>query len=141
MGLHPYDIFGLQTLRARTDLEFHGLTLGERPIAIRLDRREVHENVLTRLATNETISLGGVEPLHYTLLSHLYFHLILEKLFAPLGSSLPPVPPERHTPAPASPAGGVFKSDKRRNRITRPVSVNFKISRRSFPESRLAVLK
>ena len=80
----------MQTLRARTDLEFHCLAFGERPIAIRLDRREVDENVLARLATDEPISLRGVKPFHYTLLSHFYFHLVFKKLFAPLGNARQP---------------------------------------------------
>src|SRR5207247_4628990 len=58
------DVCGLQSLRTAGDVELHGLTLGKRLEAVALNRREVHENVLSTLLGNEAKSLGLVEPLH-----------------------------------------------------------------------------
>src|ERR1700759_2147137 len=48
---------------ALRDLELHPLALFEGAVAIRLDRREMDENVLTTVYGNEPVSLVRVEPL------------------------------------------------------------------------------
>ena len=60
----------LQTLRALGDVEFNRLPLGERPVPVSLNRGEVHENVLTGLALDESKSLAGIEPLYCSLFFH-----------------------------------------------------------------------
>jgi hypothetical protein len=145
IGLKPYDIFSLQAFRARTDLEFHGLTLGERPVAVRLDRREVNENVFACLATDETISLGGVKPLHYTLLSHFYFHLILKEIVR--GSlRFPPADATKSRLAgtPIRLVACWWRSQKATNPehgITGVIAVNFNFPTRAFSDEACGPLK
>jgi hypothetical protein len=67
--LYLRDGFGLQALRALLDLELHKLALGKRFVSLHLNRGEMDENIFPRLALNEAISLGSVEPLHHTLFS------------------------------------------------------------------------
>jgi hypothetical protein len=66
-GLQADDVLSLKTFRSLLDFEFHCLAFVERLVPFRLDRREVHENVFTGLALNETKTLCCVEPLHCTL--------------------------------------------------------------------------
>ena len=60
---------GLQALGRVNEIEFHFLAVGERLVAITLDRREVHEDILARLLLDKAKSLAVVEPL-YRSLSH-----------------------------------------------------------------------
>ena len=62
-------ILGLQTLGALLDFELNGLAFVEALVPVSLDRREVHENIFTGLALDETITLCCVKPLDRTLLS------------------------------------------------------------------------
>jgi len=72
----PY-VFGLQALRSLRHLEFHALPFLQAAETARLDRREVHEDVLATLAADETISLGVVEPLYCSL-----FHILVQIPFS-----------------------------------------------------------
>jgi len=72
-GLESLNVGGLQPLGTADNLEFNGLTLIERAIAVRHDSGEVDENVLTSLALDETKALAGVEPLDCTLFFHRCF--------------------------------------------------------------------
>ena len=49
------------------------------PIPLRLNRREVHEDVLSVLALDKAIALGCVKPLHCTFFFHLPMFLLLLK--------------------------------------------------------------
>jgi hypothetical protein len=69
-GLERLNVGSLQALGAADNLEFNGLSLIERAIAVRLNRGEMDEYVLTRLALNKTKSLAGVKPLHCSLFFH-----------------------------------------------------------------------
>jgi hypothetical protein len=69
-GLERLNVGSLQALGAADNLEFNGLTLIERAIAVRLNGGEMDENVLTRLALDETKTLAGVKPLHCSLFFH-----------------------------------------------------------------------
>lgn len=60
------DVLGLVALRPLAHLELHVLPFRKRLIAIHLDRGEMDENVLSRLALDEAVSLCGIEPLHNT---------------------------------------------------------------------------
>src|SRR4051812_33695489 len=76
------DIRRLRALRPLRDLELDALVLLERTVAVRHDRREVHEDIgATAVLGNETKALLGVEPLDAAL-SHLFFSL--GKRYSPL---------------------------------------------------------
>ena len=68
------DVFGLEAFRPLLNLELHHLPLGQRLVAIHLNRGEMNENVLSRLALDEPIPLCCVKPLHNTLFSAQLFH-------------------------------------------------------------------
>jgi len=57
----------LQTLGPTYDLEFNGLALVERAVAIGLNRGEMDENVLSGLALDESEALARVKPLYSSL--------------------------------------------------------------------------
>src|SRR5262245_10480381 len=54
----------LETLRTAGHLELHVFALGKGLEALTLDRREVHEHVLSAFLRDESESLRLVEPLH-----------------------------------------------------------------------------
>ena len=64
-------VFSLQALRALRNVELHGLTLLQALETARLDRREVHKNILATLTADEAIAFGVVEPLHCSLFCHM----------------------------------------------------------------------
>jgi hypothetical protein len=64
------NVGSLQALGAADNLEFNGLALIERAIAVRLNSGEMDENVLAALALDESKTLAGVKPLHCTLFFH-----------------------------------------------------------------------
>src|SRR6266853_1989437 len=65
-----HDIPRLEALRAFEQIELYGLAFIQRTITVLLDGREMHKNILTGGALDESISFRPVEPLHSTLLSH-----------------------------------------------------------------------
>src|SRR5262249_36940075 len=65
----PRDVLGLVTLGSLTDFKLDGLAFGQRLVAVHLNGREVHEDILARLALDEPVALRSVEPLHHTLFS------------------------------------------------------------------------
>ena len=69
-GLQRLNVGSLQALGAADNLEFNGLALVKRAVAVRLNGGEMDENVLTALALDETKTLGGVKPLHCSLFFH-----------------------------------------------------------------------
>ena len=68
--LEADNVLGLQALRARFHLELHCLSFVQGLIPFRLYGRKVHEDILTGLALDETVTLAGVKPLHCSLFSH-----------------------------------------------------------------------
>jgi hypothetical protein len=76
-GLERLNVGSLQALGAPDNLEFNGLTLIERAIAVRLNRGEMDENVLAALALDETKAFAGVKPLHCSLFFHRCVPLII----------------------------------------------------------------
>jgi hypothetical protein len=40
----------------------------------------MHEHVFSALALNESETLGGIKPLHYTLLSQLLYFLLFDRI-------------------------------------------------------------
>src|SRR5437868_2303327 len=65
------DVLGLQTLGTLLDLEFHLRAFVQRTVAVRLDSRKVHKNVIAGGSLDESISLCGVKPLNNTFFFHL----------------------------------------------------------------------
>ena len=72
-GLERLNVGSLQALGAADNLEFNGLSLVERAIAVRLDGGEMDEHVLAALALDESKALASVKPLHCS----LFFHRIV----------------------------------------------------------------
>src|SRR5271169_4596058 len=64
------DVARLKAFGAFEQIELHGLTLVERAVAVLLNGGEMHEDVFSRGALDESISLRPVEPLYCSLLSH-----------------------------------------------------------------------
>jgi hypothetical protein len=67
--LEASDALGLETFGALLYLKFHRLPFVEGPVALGLDGREMHEDILTGLALDESITFCRVEPLNSTLFS------------------------------------------------------------------------
>ena len=78
MPLEGGDVRSLETLGASGDLEFNRLTFVQRFISLRLNRGEMDENVLARLALDESKSLAGIKPLHCSLFFQLCFSFLFE---------------------------------------------------------------
>src|SRR6185369_8534975 len=75
------DVRGLQALGALDHVELHGCTLGQRAEALRLDRREMHENVFATLGGDEAEALRIVEPLDCAGRTHLLLISFVFPLF------------------------------------------------------------
>ena len=73
-ALERNDVRRLQALLALHDLELDLLTLGQRLVAVGLDRAEVDEDVLTLVALDESVALLVREPLHGALSQHILLH-------------------------------------------------------------------
>ncbi len=67
LGLERLNLLCLQSLRTLLDDELYGLSFLQAAEAIRLDGREMNENVFATLAADETIALRVIEPLHSSL--------------------------------------------------------------------------
>src|SRR5512134_867218 len=63
VSLDRGDVRGLQALVALHDLELHALTLGQRAVALRLDRRVMDEDVVAVLTLDESVALLVRKPL------------------------------------------------------------------------------
>ena len=79
--LEGLDVGGLQALGSLGDLEFNRLAIIQRLVAISHDRGEMHENVFSALALDESKALAGVEPLHCSLFfTHCFYSFLLTAL-------------------------------------------------------------
>jgi len=65
--LEGLDVLSLPAFGPFGDLELHRLALLQAAKAARLNGREVHENIFTRLAADEAVALGVVKPLYCSL--------------------------------------------------------------------------
>ena len=70
------DVLGLEALGALRHLKLHALPFLQAAETARLDRGEVHENILTALAADESVTLGIVKPLYCSL-----FHILCSNTF------------------------------------------------------------
>jgi hypothetical protein len=70
LQLEAGDVRSLQALGATGNFEFNRLAFVQRLVSLRLNGREMYENILAGLALNEPESLAGIEPLHCSLFSH-----------------------------------------------------------------------
>lgn len=141
--LQPYDVLGLQPFRTCTDLELNRLTLAERSVAVSLDSREVHEDVLASFAADETVAFCGIKPLHNTLLSHFYFHLYSRKLRRSLKLPAPDMTRGCRLYKPCNLPNGdeISKSDTPQNGNMAPVPAQTQIARGYLPDKGLAGLQ
>src|SRR6266542_2349074 len=64
LAIQQPHVGGLGALRPRRHVELDGLPLIKRAVASRLDRAEMHEDILARLRRDEAVALLSVEPLH-----------------------------------------------------------------------------
>ena len=55
-------------------------TLLKRPVAIHLDRREMHKHIIPIGSLDKSIAFGGVKPFHNTLFSHYVILLFRSRL-------------------------------------------------------------
>jgi len=76
--LQRLNVRGLQALRAADDFELDRLAVVQALVAIRENRGEVDENVLSGLALDESKALAGVKPLHCSLFFQLCFSFLFE---------------------------------------------------------------
>ena len=67
------NVFSLKALRSLANLELHKLTFIQRLISIHLNRRKVHEHILTRLPLDESETFRRIKPLHHSLFSCQFF--------------------------------------------------------------------
>lgn len=63
-------VLSLEALWTSLHLELHFCAFLQRAISTHLDRREMHEDIITIRALDKSIALGGVKPFHYTFFSH-----------------------------------------------------------------------
>jgi len=73
-GLQRLNVRGLQALGAADDFELDRLAVVQRLVAIRLDRGEMDENVLSGLALDEAKAFAGVKPLDCSLFFAHFFY-------------------------------------------------------------------
>ena len=62
--LDALDVLCLPALRAFDYVKLHLLTFLQAPESARLNRREMHEDILAVLAAYKTVALSVVKPLH-----------------------------------------------------------------------------
>jgi hypothetical protein len=63
-------VLGLEALGAPLDLEFYLRAFLQSPVAGHLNSGKMDEHIFAARTLDESIALGGVKPLHYTLFSH-----------------------------------------------------------------------
>src|SRR4051812_28231816 len=73
------DVGRLQTFGALRHFEFDSSAFIQGAISLRLNRREVNEDVLSVFTLDEAIALGRVDPLHSTFNFHLPLFLLQVK--------------------------------------------------------------
>src|SRR5271155_3102443 len=85
-----HHVAGLEAFRAFEQIELDGLTFIQRAVAVLLDGREMHEDILAGGALDEPVSLRPVEPLHSTLLSHKNSFRLIAKNYSSVACSICP---------------------------------------------------
>jgi len=69
-GLEPDHVLGLQAFRTLLDLELNLRTFIQAAVPVGLDGREMHKHVVAAGTLDESITFGGVKPLHNTFFFH-----------------------------------------------------------------------
>ena len=77
-SLQDFDVFRLQSLWTLRDFELYRLPFLKAAEAVRLDGREMHENIFAILPRYEAKPFGIVKPLHCSLFHCMYLFLFLE---------------------------------------------------------------
>ena len=75
--LDSLDVLSLPALRAFGHVELHGLAFLQAAEAARLNRGEMHENVLAILTADKAIAFGVVKPLHCSLFCHFDIPILI----------------------------------------------------------------
>ena len=57
-------VLGLQSFRTLLDFELNRLAFIQRAVAVRLNGREVNEDIFATLTLDEAVTLRGIEPLY-----------------------------------------------------------------------------
>src|SRR6266568_4542522 len=70
-GLSCCDVGGLQTLGALRHFKLHPGAFIQGAVSLRLDRREMNEDIFSVLALDKAVTLGCVKPLHCSFFFHL----------------------------------------------------------------------
>ena len=79
------DIFCLEALRALDHVKLHRLAFLKAAESVRLDGREMHENIVAGLTAKKAIALGVVKPLYCSLfqcVTYFYFEFLLRRIAA-----------------------------------------------------------
>src|ERR1035438_9398365 len=77
------DVGRLQTLGALRHFELHPGAFIQGAISLRLDRREVNEDVFSVLPLDKAVAFGRVKPLHCSFFFHLPIFLLNVVLICP----------------------------------------------------------
>jgi hypothetical protein len=83
--LERLDVFCLEALRPLYHVKLHRLALLKATESIRLNGREMHENILAGLTADEPEALGVVKPLYCSLFQFVtcfYFEFLLRRIAA-----------------------------------------------------------
>jgi len=82
LELERGNVRSLESLRTRGHFEFNRLAVVQRLVSLRLNRGEMHENIVAGLALDESEALAGVKPLYCS----LFFQLCVSFLFELFGA-------------------------------------------------------
>lgn len=71
--LEVSNVLRLEALRAFFHFKLHRLTFIQGLVTVHGDRGEVYENIFSRLALDESVTLRSIEPLHCSLFLHCHY--------------------------------------------------------------------
>src|ERR1044072_5856396 len=83
--LEKLDVFCLEALRSLDHVKLHRLAFLKATESIRLDGREMHENIVARLPADKAKALSVVKPLYCSLFQFVtcfYFEFLLRRIAA-----------------------------------------------------------
>ena len=84
-SLDELDVFCLETLGSLDHVELHRLAFLKAAESVRLDGREMHENIVAGLTADKTEALRVVKPLYCSLFQFVtcfYFKFLLRRIAA-----------------------------------------------------------
>ena len=84
-SLDELDVFCLEALGSLDHVKLHRLAFLKAAESVRLDGREMHENIVAGLTADKTEALGVVKPLYCSLFQFVtcfYFKFLLRRIAA-----------------------------------------------------------